>query len=554
MLVTLVRSAAEMRNSFNDIKRMLADTEDQIIGEVKENTEKTVQKHINGPRPYPGSTGARSIQGTSQAGTIESVQTKKRNLFRRALRGLGAKGSNDLTRVEEMLMQLLGEVETLKHQTAVPNAGMGMQNQSSDNIQPDIPYEQDRGYEPEGNAGTSTTSHASQSGHLSIPQSRGGSSLNRTGYERKFSDHKISTVPEDNEDEYHIPAATAANQYSKSDLLMSPALPPTRGESEPLSTPPPIHAANVSLSNENTPLTDASKKHKSKGSSGFFPKISRWSETTTSSFGKVFRNSRNKQENDDFQPPPSRSGSDFNDYGYYPPADPTGDDELHTGFSEQDLHADPGPEVPDGLNIPAPYQLRDPPLRNYATPEDPKYKAHRNSVNLQHPQPRPGQTERFRSALESSAQVYDSPMSPKSVDWAGSSTSLNLPSSQTANRYADPAPADEYAHQSSSPAPPPPRPPKEPLDATNAQSPLPYQNDEEGYRAAVAKASPRYENKNLNAALGVPARRPSGPRAMTPTRGTRHSPAKSAGSDGTRSPEPNDSANPARDERRRKRG
>ncbi|KAK7946874.1 uncharacterized protein PG986_011195 [Apiospora aurea] len=540
MIETVCQVIKEMHTSFRDVKRALADTEDQIINEVKDNTEKTVQRHLGGPRPLPGSA-SRSLQGGSQAGTIDDMPAKKRGLFRRALKGLSSKGNNDLGRIEDMLMHLLTEVDVLKQQTGGPGtlAAMSTRNQSLENMQPEMQYEQDRGYEPEGNAGTSTASHASQSGQFSI-QSRG--QPGRMGYERKFSDHRISTVHEGPEEEYNQPQVTTANNYSNPDLLMSPAVGPARAGSVPLGTPPQAPENHTSFSNENTP-TDNSKKHKSKGSSSFLPKISRWSETTTSSIGKVFnRNSGNSRSNKNdieefLRQPPSRSGSELN-YEVYEPADPYNGDKLHSGFSEQNLAADPGTPR---------YQLEDPPMSNtYSTPEDPKYKAHRNSVNLQHPQPRPGQTERFRTALESSAINYDTPMSPRSADWAGSATSLNRFPGQQSNRYSDQSAADEYRNAySSSPAPQgPPRPPKEPLDTSTPPrndrvnklqkkqpSPLPYHSVESGYGTMTGtqhartesyhSTSPRMENRNLSGALssGAPARRPSGPRAMTPTRG-----------------------------------
>ncbi|KAF4943074.1 hypothetical protein FoTM2_005667 [Fusarium oxysporum f. sp. vasinfectum] len=37
-----------------------------------------------------------------------------------------------------------------------------------------------------------------------------------------------------------------------------------------------------------------------------------------------------------------------------------------------------------------------------------------------------------------------------------------------------------------------------------------------GTHVSHLTSSPKPENRNLNAALGVPTRRPSGPRAMTP--------------------------------------
>ncbi|KAJ9156558.1 hypothetical protein NKR23_g1269 [Pleurostoma richardsiae] len=540
ILVTLVRSAAEMRNSFEDIKRLLADTEDVIITEVKDNTEKTVQRAIGGPRPLPGS-GARSLQGAGSVAGTDDLRAKKQNLFRRALKGLSAKGTNDLGRIEEMLMQLLTEVDTLKAQTAPGASASNQGNQSYDNLQPAVQYEQDRGYEPEGNAGTSTASHASQSGHLSIPQSRGTSA--KQGYvERKFSDHRISTVPEANEDEYDYHGHQSSSHHDNPDMLLSPNHDVQRGSSLPLDTPPQTAVpAQASLSNENTPRTEKGKKHKSSGSSSWFPKISRWSETTASSVGKAFRSSRSNKDNDgsDFHQPPSRSGSDLVAYDDYDHMDPYGDDKLHTGFSETDLR-----QPAAGEASPIPHQ---PPLpATYMTPEDPKYKAHRNSLNLQHPQPRPGQTEFFRTTLESQAQEFDSPMSPRSADWAGSATSLHRFPGQNQQRYSNGtggAGAGEEKYWGSSPvvgssSQAPPRPPKEPLDPSQLRqtppksnrisklqksSPLPYHSVESGYGTATHGApsvsytgSPKLENRNLSGALGVPTRRPSGPRAMTP--------------------------------------
>jgi len=576
ILVTLVRSAAEMRNSFEDIKRLLADTEDVIITEVKDNTEKTVQRAIGGPRPFPGS-GARSLQGGSQAGTmnLDDLPAKRRNLFRRALKGLSAKGTNDLGRIEDMLMQLLTEVDVLKAQTAPGTTSASHQDgQSMDNLQlqPELPYEQDHGYEPEGNAGTSTTSHASQSGHLSIPQSRGASA--KLGYDRKFSDHRISTVPEANEDDYNDGAEHELSYHSNPDMLMTPAREPQRGGSVPLGTPPHAVATQASMSNENTPRTEKGKKHKSSSSSGWLPKISRWSETTTSSVAQAFRRSgqaRKNEEDGQRHGTASRSGSDLAlDDGAYQPTDPYGEDKLHSGFSEPNL-AQGGPShmgIPPSYHNPSVRQhiqhAPPPAALNFVsmTPEDPKYKAHRNSLNLQHPQPRPGQTELFKAALESQAHEFDSPTSPRSAEWAGSATDLQrLP--RNANRDSYGSAADQSGQQrywTSSPAAGnimapsgPPRPPKEPLDHTSSpagmvrgtppksnrisklqkQSPLPYHSVESGYGTMTHGApsasyvshahtqsgdgnSPRLENRNLSGALGVPTRRPSGPRAMTP--------------------------------------
>lgn len=602
ILVTLVRSATEMRNNFEDLKRLLADTEDVIITEVKDNTEKSVQRAINGPRPYPGST-RHSIQGGSQAGTIngDDAAAKKRSIFRRALKGLGAKGANDLGRIEDMLMQLLNEVDVLKAQTAPGNmqgnqSGQLLGEQSSyDHLQPEVQDEQDHGYEPEGHAGTSTTSHASQSGYLSI-QSRGTSV--KQGYDnRKASAHRISTVPEDNEEDY--------DHGRRDDELhmMTPAAHEQRGGSVPLATPPGAAAQTQhSMSNENTPRTEESKKRKSGRSSWFrIPRISRWSETTASSGVPESGHSKHssRDENANFHTGASHSGSleNYQDNYQFSAPQPVESDKLHTGFSETDLAQHGYHEEHEGMMYGHMQSSQTDPnwVSMNMTPEEAKYKAHRDSLNLVHPQPRQGQTERFKAALESQALGFDSPLSPKSADWAGSATSLNrFGQHQHTDSYGS-AGGDHHYQQhwtSSSPGPanmtptaggPPPRPPKEALEqqpqqppsspsqmmrhATPPQnkrlsklqhqqpgSPLPHHSVESGYGTMThgvptasyishgttgtgtgGNSSPRLENRNLSGALGRDgvSRRPSGPRPMTPTKGMgRSSPSPLAGPGG----------------------
>lgn len=600
ILVTIVRAAAEMRNSFDDIKRMLADTEDVIITEVKDNTDRSMQKAINGPRPYPGSA-ARSLQGNSLAATStngEDLPTKRRNIFRRALKGLSSKGTNDLGRIEDMLNQLLSEVDVLKSQTAQPSVNTSNQDAHSfDHVQPEVD-EQDHGYEPEGHAGTSTASHASQSGHLSIPQSRGTSA--KLGYDRKVSAHRISTVPEANEDEYdrgpELEEQALINEtggnHEQRHLLRTPAR-DQRGSSVPLDTPPQATApAQGSLSNENTPRTDGGKK-KTGGRTSWFPKISRWSETTTSSVAQAFRRSgqsRKAEDETQCRSGASRSGSidgrsvgpgsiatysdnlQYSDPYRNPSRELFSSDQPHTGFSQPDLEHS-GTDAPAAaMASGSEYQPPMASVQGYAnaTPEDPKYKVHRDSLNLQHPQPRPGQTERFRANLESQALGFDSTMGPRSTEWAGSATSLHRfprnPDRDSYNSATDQI-RDAHAHQQQHwTSPPgsanmaaassgPPIPPKEPIDrhATGAdspsgmltrgtpprsnrtsnlqkQSPQPRPSVESGYGTMMhgvptasyvshsreGFSSPKIENRNLSAALGVPARRPTGPRAMTP--------------------------------------
>ncbi|KAK5992378.1 hypothetical protein PT974_05782 [Cladobotryum mycophilum] len=494
IVALLMNAALEMRNSFREMKELVQDTGDDVIFASVENTEK-LQKAINGPRPYPGAV-TRSLHSGSIAGTIEDINAKKKNLWKRALQGLSARGTSDLS-----------------HPNSSPPGSSAGQGQSYENLQPDMQYEQDKGYEPEGNSTISHASHASQSGHLSLPQGQG-----RQATERRYSDHRISTVPE-NEEEYEYDHPTPTAERTNPDMLI-PSLPDNipRGGS----APPEIAAQHGGPSVEqphsadNTPKSDKGKKSKSGGSgSSWFPKISRWSGTTASSVSKALRGGKKEAKYDDQAPSRSNSSlASHDDYHH----DTYGDDKLHSGYSDQQLAA--------------PHQIGDssiPPIPTYMTPEDPKYKAHRNSLNLQHPQPRTGPTDRYRTALEHSAQEFDAPATPRSADWAGSVSSLNRLQSNTGGYNNAPSSVGQTAIRSTST-------PKELVDSPSSQSPprsnrvsnlqkSPLQGNsyESGYGSGTGThasqytaTSPRVANKNLNTALGVPARRPSGPRAMTP--------------------------------------
>lgn len=543
-----------MRNSFEDMKRLLADTEDVVITEVQSNTEKSVQKVLNGPRPQPPSA-ARSLRQGSQDDMYEDLPSKKKNVFRRALKGLSMKSSNDLGRIEEMLVQLLGEVEGLKVAQGL-RIEHGIPEESYDDLDEEDGYDNDRGYE--GDTGTSIASHATQSGHLSLPRASGGPK----GFDqRKFSDHRISTVDEGDEeelDQHEIKREDQAadNQFENTTLfeptdhLQTPTRSVPRGGSVPLDTPPQQAMPLASLSNENTPKTDKSKhqKHKSSSSSGWIPKVSRWSETTASTVFKGFRSSGRKEkgngEQEEYATPPSRSGSDLAGFADAD-RDPYGEDKLHSGFSQ------------DGIEGPEEYDEHDPvlsflPVANEVAEVDPKYKAHRNSLNLQHPQPRPGPTHRYQTHLESQAQNYNTPLSPSSLNW-GSQTSLNrvpVPASANQNRHSTGSNVSEgqYSNLSAS-AQAPARPPKEPITTSTAAperppkirsgngklqkpSPLaqehdrmsmsrqdepPHSRDLEAISPGVG-SSPRLAQAQavrVGSGLGMPMRKPTGPRSMS---------------------------------------
>jgi hypothetical protein len=368
--VTLVRSAAEMRNSFEEMKKFIA----QQDGMILDSNERTY-KAINGPRPLPAS-GSRTRQASVDDG--EDSPAKRKNLFKRALKGLSLKSGNDLSRIEDMLEQLLDDMEALRS-----SQNDIMRSQGPASVDPD-------GYEPEGHAGTS--SPGDHSGFLSN-SSRAAPEPRGTGLLRD-AETRISTVPEADED-----------VLDERGEFLSPQLPlqengATRREragSVPVSTPPREAVASGALSNSNetTPkANDKARKHKS-SSSSFFPKISRWSRTTASSMGDNIRNSMQPGKKERVSFDASRSGSDLAHGPYKAPDyyDPQGDDRLRSNYtldegSPQQENRPPSPLVPSQVS------------------EAPKYRAHRDSLDMQHPQPRQGPTGRYQSQLESQAQIY----------------------------------------------------------------------------------------------------------------------------------------------------
>lgn len=404
ILVTLVRSAAEMRNSFEDMKKFIAEQGDNILDTTDKQHERT-QKIIGGPRPQPTPITRATMSATSE----EEVPSKRRNVFQRALRGLGAKNSVELQNIETMLMRLLDEVEALR---AMQPAGVVREPPrstsltSADNARAPT----DTGYEPEGQAGTSST--GDRSGYFSNNSSRQADYRNYNIH--RDSGNRVSTVMEGDEeyDDYgnYLGDATPGNVQASHTPLDTPpgnaGHVQARGSSVPLNTPPRMHDQNMaSLSNENTPHLSAGdgsgKKHKSFASS-FFPKmVSRWSKTTAST-----GDYRSSQQRVRPYSEHSRSGSNLGEYEYE--HDPQGDDRLRSNTSlQQDQYEDddrpPSPLIPSQIS------------------DNPKYQAHRNSINLQHPQPRQGPTGRFQSRLESEAQNYDgdqiSPTSQTSSQW-----------------------------------------------------------------------------------------------------------------------------------------
>ncbi|KAL4887037.1 hypothetical protein BJY04DRAFT_227255 [Aspergillus karnatakaensis] len=483
ILVTLVRSAAEMRNSFEEMKKFIAQQDGMILENNERQHERTV-KAIGGPRPLPAS-GSRSTRQAS-FDDVDDSPAKRKNLFKRALKGLSLKSSNDLTRIEEMLEQLLDEMDALRSsQHDMLRSG----NRGPASVDPE-------GYEPEGIAGTS--SPGDQSGYLSS-SSRAAPEPRGTGLRRDV-DTRVSTVPEADEDE----------DFDERGEFLSPQLPlqetaqNQRSAPGPLSTPPrgTVASGALSNSNETTPkASDKARKHKS-SSSSFFPKISRWSKTTASSMGDNIRNSMQPARKDRVSFEASRSGSDIG-HAYKAPDyyDPQGDDRIRSNYtldegSPQQENRPPSPLVPSQVS------------------EAPKYRAHRDSLDMQHPQPRQGPTGRYQSQLESQAQIYGAPTN-HSDQWGSnpSFSALNGNRRFSGGSRLSPISDAGYSETSArSSRQGPPRPPKVKDDGPlfPERPPKIKEGEEQSYAdRAVSRSSAMQSPRST-----PPPRKPTGPRPL----------------------------------------
>lgn len=431
LLVTLVRSASEMRSNFDELKNYV-DMQGQLSR--RHNTtdaNQVVTKILNGTRSAAMSSTVpppRSSRFTSPASdkADEQPPVKKKNIFKRALSGLGSRNEKDLSKIEDMLMQLLDDVESLKDVQASSLAG-GSQRQIMPTKGSLDSYERLRaapesGYEPDGQAGTGSTPNVS--GTFS-PGARQSAHRMHSGYNvTRDSGNRISTVLE------HPEESAQHDGYENDDGMLTPTQEAQQQRSgfapnaSEYQTPPGGHNRGLSGGNvqftPNTPRTSDSKTRQKSTSSSMFggvPRISRWSKTTTSSAP----GGRDSYQRDRPYSEASRSGSEVNVL----PGGEGGevyevheDDRLrsansmaHQGGQHQDTGRSPSPLLP----------------QDEAPIDDPKYHANRHSLTLEHPQPRQGSTHRHQTHLESQAYSYGGQqraMSDRSSDQA-SPTSPN---------------------------------------------------------------------------------------------------------------------------------
>ena len=425
ILVTLVRTAAEMRQNFDEMKRFIAEQDSKIMQNADRGVDQTVQKVLGGPRPQP--IGSPRTPRQSE----EDIQVKRKGVLRRALKGLtGSKSANDLAKVENMLVQILDNVEDLKHQGVQREPVSSYTNDSLDTYER-LRNAPDSGYEPEGQAGTSST--PSHSGNLSLTP-RGEKQQFHSGYDgRRGSANRVSTVLEGDEDDLEpYESHVLDHQFENNERLLTPTQEVQRQRGLSPSNTPPHHAATFNETQDLTPRSmDKQRKHVSNSSSQFAaPKQSRWSKTTASSAAPDLAtfDSPNGVQNGRAISEASRSGSALQRYDdeEYELRD---DDRLRSTQSLAKEQAagetwsvrsraskttrTPSPLIPSEASIKEQDDYVD---EREASPiqedldtefDDPKYQAHRNSLLLQHPQPRQGPTGRHQNTLETQAHQFD---------------------------------------------------------------------------------------------------------------------------------------------------
>ncbi|KAK7183966.1 uncharacterized protein CC84DRAFT_1079099 [Paraphaeosphaeria sporulosa] len=446
ILVTLVRSAAEMRNTFEELKQFIRVQDSMVMNHTDKRVDLAEQRIIGGPRPQP----AGSPRAPRSSADDLDYETKKKNVFKRALKGLGSKGDKDIKNIEAMLMQLLGDVEGLKqvHQLTLDQQRTNSMT-SYEHMRANDPGAPESGYEPEGRA--NTASSPNQSGYLSNPSTSRRIQDLHSGYDVPQT-QRISTVHEEDDEEY----LEDEPQYENTERMTTPTQEARRNNSLSHDTPP--QAAKPfreSQSQENTPK----RKHKSNSSSIFgIPKISRWSKTTASTNRDSESLPRNSGSGEERRPysSGSRSGSRVNI--------PFGDGQYEMNEDDRMRSTASLPrDGRDSVRSPSPLIPED--TEQYAM-EDPKYQAHRNSLNLQHPQPKHGPTGRHTNQLDQQARIFDPVRSPDYSDQWGSNPSLarNRMSgggaSYNAGNLSPISSEGGYSQHSASEQQAPPRPPK----------------------------------------------------------------------------------------------
>ncbi|KAK6332523.1 hypothetical protein TWF730_004186 [Orbilia blumenaviensis] len=378
ILMTLVRSAAEMRDSFDDLKKQLSAHSTQMVLEIDQGAEKTVAK-LGAPRPVIPLPISRQIKAPRNFEEEKEEAHKKTNIFRKALKGLSMKSSNDLARIEDMLVQLLGEVEGLKAAASYAYTESNTASHAGDHVQMPVRTQSIRSqqtHQTYNNASANNLGAVDYSAAAGIGQ-RIMNSNGELNYHYGVSNPAIlqqagnivNREGTPNDDGMRTPRGFRDVQPEQHPAHSVPTIQTIQTPLEPVSPPAPH---NSSQFNENSPTVDKGKKRESA------QKASRWSETTTSSGFKSFFSRKKKGDGME----QSRTNSEF----------------------EEDWAGTP--QIGTTENSPYPQQSR-----QVASPiyEKPSLEANRRSLEIKQPKPI---VHHSRYKLEQAAETHIDTQSP----------------------------------------------------------------------------------------------------------------------------------------------
>jgi len=264
ILVMLVRSAAEMRNNFDDMKKFIEKQNHINMQRTDVDAERTINKILSGPRPPPPS--GRSLDKARTNSVEDAEPAKKNNIFKRALKGLSGKSTTDLTHIENMLVQLLDEVEALRESQGVTQSTPWPSKPKAPSLDS---YERLRAarasvgtYEVDDRLGGRTTPTQTRHTPMDFQQ-------NPTRFDpvhSRNSPDKLAQNLDDYDDEEEDRSRT-----------------PTQMRPNPLNS----HRVDEQYndghdSNAMMLAEEKRRKHASNASSTFVPVVSRWSKTTSS--------------------------------------------------------------------------------------------------------------------------------------------------------------------------------------------------------------------------------------------------------------------------------
>ena len=253
-----------MRNNFDDMKKFIEKQNHINMQRTDVDAERTINKILSGPRPQPSS--GKSLDKTRTNSVEYAEPAKKNNIFKRALKGLSGKSTNDLTHIEDMLMQLLDEVEALRESQGVTQSTPWPTKPKAPSLDS---YERLRATRPS----VDTYDVDDPTGGRTTP----------TQTRHTPMDFRASPNRADAGHNQYIPNQPVQNRYVEDAEEEDRSRTPTQSRPNPLNS----HRVDEQYDNEEDSnammlAEEKRRKHASNASSNFVPVVSRWSKTTAS--------------------------------------------------------------------------------------------------------------------------------------------------------------------------------------------------------------------------------------------------------------------------------